>query len=171
MPRFTRYLLSLIAAVWLAAAPLAAQDSNAPLRSELPGWMAGAWEMQDGANWSDEVWTLPRGGMMLGMARTGFGSKLEMWESTRIVVKPDGRISFYAQPRGDAAVEFPMTQSGEDSVEFSNARNSFPQRIRYWRQGQLLLAEIARLDGSNAVRWSFRPLVNPAAEEAAPKAP
>jgi hypothetical protein len=46
---------------------------------------------------------------------------------------------------------------GEDSIEFANPRHDYPQRIRYWRQGQLLMAEISKIDGSDSQRWNFRP--------------
>ncbi|MDE2596939.1 MAG: hypothetical protein KGL44_08685 [Sphingomonadales bacterium] len=161
-------LLATFTAAGLAITPAAAaQDKPA----ELPAWLAGAWEMQDGAAWSDEYWTLPRGGVMIGVARTGFASRLEMWETTRIVALPDGRLSYFAQPRGVAPTEFTMALQGPDSIEFTNASNPFPQRIRYWRQGQLLVAEVSNIDGSGAVRWSYRPLVNPAEEPASPTLP
>lgn len=141
-------------AFWLAA-PVAAQQLS---DTDLPGWMAGNWLMENGASWSDEFWTQPRGGMMIGGARSGFGPGLEMWETTRIMRKADGSISLYAQPRGKEASEFPMVTSGVQSVEFANAAHDYPQRIRYWRQGQLLMAEIAKIDGSDAVRWNYRPV-------------
>jgi hypothetical protein len=142
----------------LAAVPLAAQTLAKP---ELPGWMAGTWVMQDGANWSDEVWTDPRGGIMLGVARNGFGSKLEGWETTQIKVKPDGTISYFAQPSGKPPSEFPLVLISEESIEFANPAHDYPQRIRYWRQGKLLMAEISKLDGSQPMRWNFRPVVLP----------
>lgn len=64
--------------------------------------------MEDGAEWSDELWTDARGRIMLGVARTGFGSQLQSWETTQIRVKPDGSVSFFAQPQGKPASEFPM---------------------------------------------------------------
>jgi Domain of unknown function (DUF6265) len=85
------------AVLFLLAMPLTAQTLAKPA---LPGWMAGTWVMEDGATWADEVWTDPRGGIMLGMARTGFGPDLQGWEVTQIKVKADGTISFFAQPNG-----------------------------------------------------------------------
>jgi hypothetical protein len=124
----------------------------------LPEWLAGTWTMEQGSKWADEVWTSPRGGMMLGLARTGFGPNLESWENTRIIRKLDGSISLFAQSEGKLAVEFPLAVSSAESVEFANASHDFPQRIRYWRQGQLLIAEISKIDGSEAVRWNYRPV-------------
>jgi Domain of unknown function (DUF6265) len=146
------------AALLLLTAPLAAQTVAKPA---LPAWMAGTWMMEDGANWSDEVWTDPRGGIMLGVARIGFGPELQSWETTQIKVKKDGTISFFAQPFGKAATEFPMVLISEEAIEFANPAHDYPQRIRYWRQGKLLMAEISLIDGSRPMRWNYRPVVLP----------
>ncbi|MFM5930435.1 MAG: DUF6265 family protein [Novosphingobium sp.] len=162
---------------WLGAlllgAPVAAQTAD----DGLPEWMAGTWTMQDGSMWGDEVWMAPRGGVMIGMARVGFGSELENWEVTRIQRKADGRISFFAQPYGRPASEFPMAVTSEQAIEFANPQHDYPQRIRYWRQGQLLMAEISKMDGTKAVRFNYRPVAAPVletpppADAAAAKAP
>lgn len=144
------------AALLLFAAPASAQTLAKP---ELPGWMAGTWMMEDGANWFDEVWTDPRGGIMLGLARIGFGPQLQSWEVTQIRFKSDGKLSFFAQPQGKPAVEFPLVLISEEAIEFANPAHDYPQRIRYWRQGQLLMAEISRIDGSDAMRFNYRPVI------------
>jgi hypothetical protein len=140
------------------AAPLAAQTLAEP---KLPDWMAGTWMTEDGAEWADEVWTDPRGEIMLGVSRTGFGSELKMWEVAQIRVKKDGKISYFAQPLGKAHTEFPLVLISAEAIEFANPAHDYPQRIRYWRQGKLLMAEISKLDGSKAVRWNYRPVVPP----------
>ena len=125
---------------------------------ELPAWMAGAWEQIEGERWNDEFWTPPRGDIMIGAARIGSGSKLELFEHTRIVRKPDGMISFFAQPRGAPSAEFPVVAIGADWIEFANAAHDYPQRIRYWREGQLLRARISLMDGSKAFEWTYQPM-------------
>lgn len=154
------YAISLIAGALaslatIGALPAGAQSSG--VRGALPGWLAGAWQSADGLEWAEEVWNAPRGGIMQGMGRAGAGPQVQLWESMRIVVKPDGTLSFFAQPKGAAATEFPAASIGEEAIEFANPGHGYPQRIRYWRQGQLLMAEIARIDGSDAQRWNFRP--------------
>lgn len=141
----------------LMATPLGAQSTA----RSLPEWMAGTWMTEDGASWSDEVWTDARGGLMLGIARTGFGPRLNSWELAQIRQKPDGTISFLAQPQGKPASEFPMVLVSEEAIEFANPAHDYPQRIRYWRQGKLLMAEISKIDGSQAMRWNYRPVVPP----------
>lgn len=159
MPAMTRAMKPYLLAAMLAlSAPAAAQTLANPV---LPDWLAGTWMMEDGAEWADEVWTDPRGGIMLGLARTGFGPQLRSWEVTQIRRKDDGRISFFAQPHGKSPVEFPLVLISSDAIEFANPANEYPQRIRYWRQGKLLMAEISRLDGSDAIRWNYRPVIPP----------
>ena len=148
----------LIFAALLLAAPLTAE---APKGAALPGWMAGTWMMEEGAQWADEVWTDPRGGMMLGVGRSGFGPQLDSWELTQIRVKADGSMVYIARPEGKAPVEFPMVLISEEAVEFANPSHDYPQRIRYWRQGKLLVAEISLLDGSRQTRWNYRQVIPP----------
>jgi hypothetical protein len=39
---------------------------------------------------------------------------------------------------------------------FANPAHDYPQRIRYWLEGNALNAEISRIDGSKTVRWTYR---------------
>ena len=145
-----------IAAVILAlSAPAAALDGPP---SELPVWLAGAWEMHEGEAWADEFWTPPRGGVMIGAARTGKGEAAQFWEHTRIIRKSDGTLSYFAQPKGAPSSEFPLHAQGPAMIEFVNAAHDYPQRIRYWREGKLLKARISMLDGSKATEWSYSPM-------------
>ena len=144
-----------LAALALVTVPISAADGPPP---PMPGWISGAWAMQDGQMWADEFWTPPRGGIMIGAGRMGGGAELREWEHTRILRKADGSLSFFAQPRGVPATEFPMVASSEQSIEFANPAHDYPQRIRYWREGNLLMAEISKMDGSDAQRWNYRPM-------------
>lgn len=151
----------LLAALALALTPPLGAEPAAPPSSNLPAWMAGTWAMQDGAAWGDEIWTDPRGGMMIGVGRSGFGSELKSWEITRIAADAEGKVSFIARPKGEAETVFPMVLVSEQAIEFANPQHDYPQRIRYWRQGKLLMAEISKLDGSDAVRFNYRPVIPP----------
>ena len=151
-------LLPLVPVALFLSVPLAAQTMAQPT---LPAWLAGTWAMEDGASWSDELWTDPRGGVMLGLGRSGFGHELKKWELARIVTHKDGSLAYVVQEDGKPAVEFPLVLISAEAIEFANPANDYPQRIRYWRQGKLLMAEISRLDGSDVVRWNYRPVVPP----------
>lgn len=138
----------------LSVAPAVYAESN----SELPGWMTGAWASQDGDKWSDEFWTPPRGGIMIGAARIGRGDRLIIWESTHIAHDDAGQLAFWAMPRGAPASKFPMVKAGEREIVFANAAHDYPQKIRYWREGAALKAEISLMDGSKAYQFSYQPM-------------
>lgn len=131
--------------------PLAAQTI-----AELPGWMTGAWIETNGENWAEEYWTPPKGGLMIGAGRTGRGKDLLHWEATRIEIDKDGTIAFIAMPNGGAPVRFNMEKNDANSISFVSPAHDYPQRVRYWREGDALLAETSRSDGSNAQRWRYR---------------
>ena len=137
----------------LTTAPLSAQE-----RAVFPSWMAGAWALADGERWTEEFWTAPRGGVMLGASREGEGETLRTWEAIRIVRKADGTLAYIPMPNGGAPVEFALVRQDAQSIEFANPAHDFPQRIRYWREGDRLHAEIALLDGSRAVSWGYAPM-------------
>lgn len=125
----------------------------------LPEWLAGNWSMVDGAIWADEVWTGPKGATMLGIARRGFGPDLESWSMMRIVRKPDGAVVLTVQPSGGAAtVDYAMTLATGEHVEFTSASGHKPQRIRFWREGQLLMSETSGIGGEDSERLNYRPI-------------
>ena len=137
----------------LFAAPLAAEQRN-----NLPGWMTGAWIETRGESWTEEYWTPPRGGLMIGAGRNGKGKELLGWETTRIAVDKTGKIAFIAMPEGGAATTFAMEANDASSISFTNPAHDYPQRVRYWREGDARLAEISRMDGSKPMRWQYRPM-------------
>ena len=146
-------------ALGLMTTPLAAQEAQEP---SLPGWLAGCWEMRDSERWAEECWTIPRGGMMLGSGRAGTGDRVASWETMRIALdEPAGegpvvRMAFVAAPGGTGWTLFAWSPADEEGVTFHNAANDYPQRVRYWREGELLKAEISLGDGSQAMQWTFR---------------
>ncbi|MDO7836161.1 DUF6265 family protein [Sphingobium sp. HBC34] len=125
--------------------------------AELPDWLTGEWLQQRDDRWTEEVWTLPRGGTMIGMGRTGRGESLRSWEVMRIVRAADGSLAFHGAPEGGPATIFPLVSQGVRDIIFANPDHDYPQRIRYWREGRLLMAETARMDGSQAQNWTYAP--------------
>lgn len=124
---------------------------------ELPDWLTGEWQQERSDRWTEEVWTLPRGGVMIGIGRTGRGETLRSWEVMRIVRAADGSLAFHGAPEGGSATIFPAVAEGVRDVTFANPNHDYPQRIRYWREGRLLMAETAKMDGSNAQNWTYSP--------------
>lgn len=144
--------------IWLAVALSGTAVADEPSKPPLPAWLTGAWSMKDGDRWGDEYWTPPRGGLMIGAARMGRGDKLTEWEHTRIGYDEAGKLAFWAMPRGVPASKFAVAAQTPTSVTFANAAHDYPQRVHYWREGKLLKAEIALIDGSKAMAFSYVPM-------------
>ena len=129
---------------------------------QMPAWMAGCWEQRSGSKWIEECWTGARGGLMIGSSRTGQGGKVAEWETMQIVVAPEPRdasvppMAFWASPGGTGRTVFEWVPSDKAGVTFANPKHDYPQRIRYWREGNELLAEISRTDGTGARRWRMQ---------------
>ena len=145
-----------------AAASFLLTAASAEAEPELPGWMAGCWEQREGDRWTEECWRIPRAGMMIGSSRSGRRENLLEWETLRIERgAPNGegpalRLAFFASPGGKSWTLFAWSPAKEPGLAFFNAANDYPQRIRYWREGRELMAEIALADGSKARRWRYR---------------
>lgn len=125
----------------------------------MPGWLTGCWAEEKGPNWTEECWSGPRAGNMLGGSRNGRGEQLHNWEVMQIEQATDGKITLYAQPKGAPRSDFPMESIGDREITFLNTAHDYPQRIRYWRVGMDLNAEISLADGSKAIRWRYKRLM------------
>lgn len=146
-------MLRSMGALALIACASAAATGAEP--AALPGWMAGCWIEEKGAGWTEECWTSARGGVMLGSGRNGEGTALRSWEAMQIVAA-DGTIAFWAAPGGIGRTRFALASANAREIVFANPANDYPQRIRYWREGEALNAEISLADGSKPMRWTYR---------------
>jgi hypothetical protein len=117
-------------------------------------WMSGQWQTADGA--TEESWTAPRGGMMLGVGRTMRGDVVREYEFLRLQAGADGVPVYWGSPNGVAPVGFRLTQTGPSSATFDNPAHDYPQRIRYRRDGDALVATISAIDDSHAMSWTYR---------------
>ena len=127
--------------------------SDAP---PMPEWLSGAWSHEEGEAWSNEVWSPLQSDVMLGFSRSGNDGETLFWEHMWIVKEDDGGVAFWAVSADEKPVRFELVVSMEKEVIFENAAHDYPQRIRYWREGKQLKAEISLLDGSNAKAFSWR---------------
>ena len=64
-------------------------------------------------------------------------------------------MTFYGAPSGEDRTPFHWVASRSRDVTFVNAAHDYPQRIRYWREGKELVAEISLKDGTKAQRWRY----------------
>jgi hypothetical protein len=127
----------------LIARPLGAQRGAVHQLS----WIAGCWRLSNVASGRivDEQWMAPRGGTMLGMARTVRGDSAIELEHLQIVER-GGHIVFHAEPSGQAPADFEARATSDSLVTFENLAHDFPQRVIYRRRGSDSL--IARIEGT-----------------------
>ncbi len=146
-----------------AATPLMASGTQSPVLD----WLAGHWRSENGARVSEEIWSEPEGGLMLGMSRTIRDGKARGFEFLRIEIGAvsgtagDGAgegAALFAQPGGRPAVRFTLTSSAPNEATFENPDHDYPQRIVYSREGDHLTATISRIDGSDqrAFGWTLK---------------
>jgi hypothetical protein len=140
--------LMLAASLAAAAGPTASVDDL--------GWLSGRWETASGDGWTEEVWSAPRGGRMIGFSRAGRGETVREFEFLRLEAGDDGVPVYLASPSGRPPIGFRLVEVEPTSVTFANPAHDFPQRIRYRRDGDTLTATISAGDGSNATSWSYR---------------
>jgi hypothetical protein len=129
-----------------------------PATDRVPlGWLIGTWcnDPGDGEQ-TCETWTgYDRQQEAHGVSETQ-GPRGTTREAMTIV-NDAGRLVFHAKPQGQAPTDFFSTSRdyAPPTLEFVNEKHDYPQRIRYWREGALLMAEIAMADGSKPERWTY----------------
>ena len=102
---------------------------------ESIGWLAGCWLAdQGGGNTVEEQWSVPGGGMLLGLSRTVRPGRDTAFEFLRVHVR-NGVLVYTAVPSGQASADFTAEVVTADRVRFVNADHDFPQAIEYRRAG------------------------------------
>lgn len=121
-------------------------------------WLSGAWVSRIGDAWTEEWWTPPRGGIMIGAGFSGRGETATSFEHMRIMKDEGGKVAFYGMPGGGPPVAFPLVRKGEGEAVFENPAHDYPQRISYRMEGETLVATVSLIDGSKAESWRYRRL-------------
>jgi|SRR5262245_25645117 len=121
-------------------------------------WIAGDWESDPtGRSVSEEHWTRPAAGTMIGMSRTRVGDRTVSYEFLRIEERGDS-IYYVASPKGRCpATDFKLTRvSGQEAV-FENSEHDFPKRIIYRKNSQGgLTAIVDGGEGTKSETFEFR---------------
>ncbi|MCI0629390.1 MAG: DUF6265 family protein [Phycisphaerales bacterium] len=121
-------------------------------------WLAGTWGSEEGQSRSEEHWTQPSGGTMIGMNRTIRDGRTVFFEYLRIERGPDG-IVYLASPKGrHPPMPFKLVKSDQNMAVFENPEHDFPQRVIYRREGDVMHARAEGLQrGSPAAEeWVWR---------------
>jgi hypothetical protein len=138
-------LLFALAALAAAAPPPGVSDLR---------WLEGTWSTESKGRWTEEAWTAPRGGLMMGVNRSGKGEKADNFEFLRIAGEP-GLVIYWASPGGKTAVPFRLISAKAGEAVFENPANAYPVRIVYRRKGDTLIATVSGKEGRNPLSWSF----------------
>ena len=129
----------------------ASSPNAAPNPSTQFDWLTGCWQSEDGS--TRETWSTSEGGFYFGHSVVYQDSQAVFFEQMRI--DPGETPIFNAYPRGEGPSPFPATEFSEQAVTFANAEHDYPQKIRYWLDGERLRATISLFDGSQANEFAF----------------
>lgn len=131
--------------------------ATTPVTAPMPGFLSGCWiDQRESGRWTEECWTGPRGGLMMGSGRSGTGDSVRHWEWMRIERDAAGNPAFFASSKGTPAISFPLHHATATEIEWRNPAHDYPQRIVYRRTTTGLEAEISLIDGSKPNRWTYR---------------
>jgi len=97
-------------------------------------WLAGTWEMTQGATLVEEHWTTPSANMMVGMSRTVEGGRTTGFEFLRIEKRGDD-LYYVPQPGGRPPVAFKLTSVAGGSFVFEQTGEDRVKKIEYMRDG------------------------------------
>jgi hypothetical protein len=150
-PHRAKILGVVLATLTLAGTATAATD--APRLS----WLAGCWTGEAGGVTTEEHWTSPAGGALVGMNKAVKGDAMVSFEFLRIEPQ-DGRLCYLSSPGGAPVTSFCAIEVSATRAVFENREHDFPQRIVYRRDGDRLHARIeGTLDGKQQGQdWEWR---------------
>jgi hypothetical protein len=108
-------------------------------------WLTGCWRNESNGIVSEEQWTRPAGGTMLGVSRTVRGERTLWFEFLQIRQEGDS-ILYVARPSGQEGAAFPLVAHDPASLTFENPSHDFPRRIVYTRVREDSIS--ARIEGT-----------------------
>ena len=118
-------------------------------------WLAGNWTGPVGQATSEENWTTPAAGLMLGVSRTTSGDKLLSFEFLRIEQRPTG-VFYVAQPGGRPPTDFKATSVTPTEAVFENPQHDHPKSIAYRLQNGTLVITLEGDEKGKHVQQIFR---------------
>ena len=121
---------------------------------ERAKWLQGCWELSAPNRIVEEMWTLPKGGSLIGVSRTIRDGKLAEYEL--IVLREQGaQLAYVAHPSGQPQATFLSTRVTESELVFENLAHDFPQQVGYRLNGHALLAWISGSRDGQTRRLEF----------------
>lgn len=119
-----------------SAQPMA--DPTQSYKAEDLAFLAGIWRTQETVPETEETWTMPRGGTLMGCNRVIADGKSVFFERLRI--EPlDALLVYQAHPKGaKEETPFLLVTLREHQAIFTNPEHDFPQNLTYTRNGDSL---------------------------------
>jgi hypothetical protein len=114
-------------------------------------WMAGYWRRDGDGSRQEEVWLEPLGGCMIGLDRDVSAGRVS-FEHLRIV-EEGGALDLHVSLGGRPPIAFRLAAANDHDVTFSRESESFPARIRYWLERDVLHCRID--GGGRQMEWSW----------------
>ena len=152
----------MIATILLGAVSLAVQAPEAAPAFRDLHWLSGYWRTELsyprlGPHWTEEFWSWPARGLMVGLRREerGFDSDRRGLEQLQIQQEDDATRLYLTSNRG-AARRYLLVRSSDREAVFENPGPDFPQRIAYRREGDSVIVMISRMDDSDQQAWTYR---------------
>ncbi|WP_109808012.1 DUF6265 family protein [Sphingosinithalassobacter portus] len=146
-------LAVILASTLLVAA--SAPAARAPASIDSVAFMAGDWGTTDEKGWTHEHWSAPMGGTMMGYSMSGSDS-VTFHEFMRIAPDDDGQLALVVTGVDLTPVAFALTQSAPNSATFEAPDHDYPQKIKYMRDGDVMVATISMTAGSHVSTWEYR---------------
>ncbi len=169
MNRSTRPLALAAAVVFAAAAVVHAQESkkaeSEPTPTETLAWMTGTWRTTPPGQLWEETWSTPEGDCLVGMLRWVKDGKATMYELMSVVDGEDGQhLRLRHFDRGlvpwksekDGPMKLKAVKVTKSEAVFEDAERSFPQRIRYVREGDLLNISLEGMGDDKGKKQAFQ---------------
>lgn len=104
-------------------------------------WLSGCWGGTETGRVTEEHWSTPRAGLMLGFARSTNAGGQTSFEYQRIQAS-DETFVFVAAPGGGTPTTFTLADHGEQWFRFVNAEHDFPRVIEYRLVDEVLHAGV-----------------------------
>ena len=152
-----RFALLVLLSLCTASNLVAQQNSNDKSKLDSIHWLSGHWSGEQNGRTTEEIWMVPKGGLMLGINRSVRKGGQASFEFLRLQVVDDNVI-YYASPGGSKPTPFTLKSSEENIAIFENSKNEFPQRIIYRLENDQLVARIeGTIDGNErSMQWKWR---------------
>jgi hypothetical protein len=157
---FTIILAVALTSVWSASGSRETRTAGpAPKISEL-AWLSGDWQTAPGGRaLTEEHWTVPAAGTMIGMGRAVAGEKTVEFEFLRIEQRGND-LYYVANPNANCPqTDFKLTRLTGQEVIFENPAHDYPKRVMYRKNSDgSLVASIDAGEGTKSQSFSYLPM-------------